>query len=372
MPASFIARFALLLVFVIATIYLRLGSSQIPSQTPVANPTAPTQPRSPQIHPSSLVDTAAASPKFIFVFLTTSSTVVPKDELPANEETTVLGGHDSPDQMTEGASFFPSTNTATTVATATTAATTSSSYEKHVSLDQPGDEQERVEAVKEDLHSTSDTVHTAMVRPVVVVRSADAIPKPMLHHGARPFQAYDQYMSDYGISWWLWFVYAAMVMVCSVNTKGLQPHALRNKIDAFLPDTLLLAWMLAHTCCLALRPVLSSLLVSAMPIVGVVALWPKLQRLGRKLGIFPLRKIGMPALGLWNGTLAVVLVLLLPPMLFRATALIYVTSCSQVARELQNRCMGYNMCLAYSEYKRFIEQAVNKLKKKRPRAQRPA
>jgi hypothetical protein len=99
-----------------------------------------------------------------------------------------------------------------------------------------------------------------------------------------------------------------------------------------------------------------------MSTVGAVALWPKLRRLCRKLGFLPLReRLTIPtSLGLWNGAVAVVFVLLLPPMMFRAAGLIYVTS-----------CMGY-LRLAYSQGKRFIEQAVNIHKKNRPRAPRPA
>jgi hypothetical protein len=169
-------------------------------------------------------------------------------------------------------------------------------------------------------------------------------------------------MSDNGISWWLWFVYAAMTMVCSIKTKGLSPYALKEKIGAFLPDTLLLAWILAHACCLVLRLVTWSIVVSAMPTVGAVALWPKLRRLCRKLGLLPLReRLTMPtSLGLWSGAVAAVFLLLLPPMMFRAAALIYLTS-----------CMAY-LHLAYSQGRRFIEQAVNKYKKNRPRAPRPA
>lgn len=375
MSPSFIALYAPPLILAFAIFFLLPSSSHLPGQpTPVATTSTPTTPNTNNddflplsSHPSPLVvDNAAATfPKFILVFVPSASPDPPNDQVPASEGTAVFGGHDAPaeERMNE-ASFSPSTTSTTTITTTSpttsaTATTSPSSAKNHETfLDRQGDELESAKAVNSDTmadeHAEEEKFSTMLHRPPIEQTGGAIAHKP------RPFKAYDQYMSDNGISWWLWFVYAAMTIVCSMKTKGLSPHALQEKIGAFLPDTLLLAWILAHACCLALRPVTWSIVVSAIPIVGAVALWPKMRRLCRKLGLFPLReRLTMPtSLGLWNGAVVAVFVLLLPPMMFRAAALIYLTS-----------CMAY-LRLAYSQGKRFIEQAVNKHTVRVPRDRR--
>lgn len=143
-------------------------------------------------------------------------------------------------------------------------------------------------------------------------------------YGARPFQAYRQYTSDYGTAWWLWFVYFLSKMISSVGKKRVTAMMLRDKLSVLLPNFLFVAWICAHVVCLILRP-LWIIIALVIPLGGIALIWKDVMRIGRKLSLPPTqeRSSRIPIIDLFNGALVGLFVILLPSILFRAIAVLY-------------------------------------------------
>lgn len=147
-------------------------------------------------------------------------------------------------------------------------------------------------------------------------------PKPFLC-GARPFQPYRQYMSDCGMSWWLWFIYILVKMVAFINKKRTNAKLLRTKLYLHLPSLLPIAWVSTHLICLVLRPVWTVLAFVA-PLLGIALVWSDLKRIGRKLTVPPAQDcIWLIADSPLNAILTGLLLVLTPWNLVQGFAILY-------------------------------------------------